>query len=107
MSDYSYIGGSMEQSNFESMKLAALFKVFGDNTRVKILISLSEGDKCVSEIVSATNVSQSAVSHQLKLLKDSKLVKSQKEGRVITYSLADSHVHTIINMGLEHIREPE
>ncbi len=97
----------MEQSNFESKTLASLFKVFGDDTRVKILISLAEGDKCVNEIVSATNVSQSAVSHQLKLLKDSKLVKSEKEGRVITYSLADSHVHTIINMGLEHIREPE
>ena len=97
----------MEQSNFESKTLASLFKVFGDDTRVKILISLAEGDKCVNEIVSATNVSQSAVSHQLKLLKDSKLVKSEKEGRVITYSLADSPVYTIINMGLEHIREPE
>ncbi len=107
MSDYSYIGGEMEQNNSESKKLATLFKVFGDDTRVKILVSLAEGDKCVSEIVSATNVSQSAVSHQLKLLKDSKLVKNEKEGRVITYSLADSHVHTIINMGLEHIREPE
>ena len=107
MSDYSYIGGPMEQSSIVSKTLAGLFKVFGDDTRVKILISLAEGDKCVSEIVSAINVSQSAVSHQLKLLKESKLVKSQKEGRVITYSLADSHVYTIINMGLEHIREPE
>ena len=97
----------MEQSKQESKRLASLFKVFGDDTRVKIMISLAEGDKCVSDIVSETSVSQSAVSHQLKLLKDSKLVKSQKEGRVITYSLADSHVHTIINMGLEHIREPE
>lgn len=97
----------MEHNTLEFQKLASLFKVFGDDTRVKILIALSDGDKCVNEIVSAINVSQSAVSHQLKLLKDSKLVKSQKEGRVITYSLADSHVHTIINMGLEHIREPE
>ena len=107
MSNYSYIGEFMEHNTLEFQKLASLFKVFGDDTRVKILIALSDGDKCVNEIVSAINVSQSAVSHQLKLLKDSKLVKSQKEGRVITYSLADSHVHTIINMGLEHIREPE
>lgn len=97
----------MEQNECQSKKLATLFKVFGDDTRIKILISLAEGEKCVNEIVSATNVSQSAVSHQLKLLKDSKLVKSQKEGRVITYSLDDDHVYTIINMGLEHIREPE
>ena len=97
----------MEQNEGQSKKLATLFKVFGDDTRIRILISLAEGEKCVNEIVSATNVSQSAVSHQLKLLKDSKLVKSQKEGRVITYSLDDDHVYTIINMGLEHIREPE
>ncbi len=89
----------------EAARLAVLFKVFGDETRVKIMTALAESDKCVSEIASPMGVSQSAVSHQLKLLKDAKLVKSEKSGRVVTYSLADDHVRTILNMGFEHIRE--
>ena len=97
----------MDKSNeSESERLALLFKVFGDDTRVRIMIALAQSDKCVNDISQAISVSQSAVSHQLKLLKDAKLVSSVKDGRVITYSLADDHVRTIINMGLEHIREP-
>lgn len=94
----------MDNTTNEHEKLAILFKMFADDTRVKILISLAEREKCVNDISLSVNVSQSAVSHQLKLLKDAKLVKSQKDGRVITYSLDDDHVHTIINMGLEHVR---
>ncbi|MBQ7822268.1 MAG: winged helix-turn-helix transcriptional regulator [Clostridia bacterium] len=86
-------------------KLAELYKAFADETRVRIMISLGEGAKCVGDIASATGVSQSAVSHQLKTLKYANLVSCQRDGRVITYELADDHVRTIINMGLDHIHE--
>ncbi len=86
-------------------RLSELYKVFGDETRVKIMISLAEGEKCVSDIASATGVSQSAVSHQLKILKYSNLVNGKRDGRLVTYALADDHVRTIINMGIDHIHE--
>lgn len=86
-------------------KLSELYKVFGDETRVKIMISLADGEKCVSDIAADTGVSQSAVSHQLKILKFSNLVSGEREGRLVTYALADDHVRTIINMGLDHIHE--
>lgn len=89
----------------ETGRLAELFKVFGDETRIRILTALLDGEKCVNDIVSRTGVSQSAVSHQLKILKFSNLVTSERDGRLMSYSLADDHVRTIINMGLDHIRE--
>lgn len=85
--------------------LAELFKVFGDSTRIKILYSLFNTELCVYDISQLLNVSQTAVSHQLKILKTNKLVKSRKEGKHVFYSLADNHVYGIINQGLEHINE--
>jgi ArsR family transcriptional regulator len=85
--------------------LAELFKVFGDSTRIRILFVLFESEVCVCDIAQALNMTQSAISHQLKILKQSKLVKSRREGKSIFYSLADSHVGTIIYQGLEHIEE--
>ena len=85
--------------------LAALFKVFGDSTRIRILYALIESELCVGDIAQLLNLGQSAVSHQLKLLKDAKLVKFRREGKVIFYALNDDHVRTILNMGMEHIEE--
>ena len=85
--------------------LAELFKVFGDSTRIKILYELSKGEMNVSDIALALNMNQSAISHQLRVLKNSKLVKNRREGKAIYYSLADDHVETIINQGMEHILE--
>ncbi|MGN0613139.1 MAG: ArsR/SmtB family transcription factor [Porcipelethomonas sp.] len=85
--------------------LAELFKVFGDSTRVKILYALFTSELCVYDISQLLNVSQTAVSHQLRVLKTSKLVKSRKDGKNVFYSLADDHVYSIINMGIEHIEE--
>lgn len=89
----------------EAGRLSSLYKVFGDETRVRIMISLAESEKCVGDIAEVTGVSQSAVSHQLKILKYSNLVSSRRDGRVVIYALADDHVRTIINMGLDHINE--
>ena len=85
--------------------LAELFKVFGDSTRIKILFVLFESEVCVCDIAEALNMTQSAVSHQLKVLKQAKLIKNRREGKSIYYSLADNHVRTIIAMGIEHIDE--
>lgn len=85
--------------------LAELFKVFGDSTRVRILLALFESELCVCDIAESLNMTQSAVSHQLQILRQSKLVKSRREGKSIFYSLADSHVVTIIAQGLDHICE--
>jgi ArsR family transcriptional regulator len=89
----------------ELYDLAELFKIFGDSTRIRILFVLFESEVCVCDIAQALNMTQSAISHQLKILKQSKLVKSRREGKSIFYSLADSHVRTIIDQGLEHIEE--
>lgn len=89
----------------ELYDLAELFKVFGDSTRIKILYALFEAELCVCDIAQLLNVSQTAVSHQLRVLKTNKLVKSRKEGKNVFYSLADSHVCSIINQGMEHIYE--
>lgn len=89
----------------ELYDLAELFKVFGDSTRIRILYVLFETEVCVCDLAQALNMTQSAISHQLKILKQSKLVKSRREGKSIFYSLADQHVRTIINQGLEHIEE--
>lgn len=85
--------------------LAELFKIFGDSTRIKIINVLLNDEFSVNEIVSRVGISQSAVSHQLRILKDSKLVKYRKAGKEIYYSLADSHVNKIFMMGCEHINE--
>ncbi len=85
--------------------LAELFKIFGDSTRIEILYELRKGEMNVSDIALALNMNQSAISHQLRVLKNSKLVKNRREGKAIYYSLADDHVETIINQGMEHILE--
>ncbi len=85
--------------------LAELFKVFGDSTRIKILCALFEAEMCVCDITSLLNMTQSAISHQLRILKTAKLVKSRKDGKSVFYSLADDHVKSIFEQGLEHINE--
>ncbi len=85
--------------------LSELFKIFGDSTRVKIINVLLTQELCVSDIADKINVSQSAVSHQLRILKQAKLVKYRKDGQTIYYSLADDHVEKIFLMGVEHIEE--
>lgn len=85
--------------------LAELYKIFGDSTRIKILYVLLESEMCVCDISTLLGISQSAISHQLKLLKQSDLVKARRCGKTVFYSLADQHVSTIINNGLEHIFE--
>ena len=85
--------------------LAELFKMFADSTRVKILYALFESELCVCDIAKVLNLTQSAVSHQLRILKGGKLVKYRREGKVVFYSLADDHVRSIIEMGMDHISE--
>ena len=85
--------------------LAELFKIFGDSTRIKILYVLSEAEMCVCDIAQLLGLTQSAVSHQLRALKQSKLVKYRREGKTVFYSLADGHVKTILSQGKEHIEE--
>ena len=85
--------------------LAELFKVFGDSTRIKILYVLFQSEMCVCDIAQLLNMSQSAISHQLRVLKQAQLVKYRREGKKVFYSLADAHVNTILNQGLEHIEE--
>ena len=85
--------------------LAELFKVFGDSTRIRILYVLFERDVCVADIAETLNMTQSAISHQLRILKQAKLVSARREGKSVIYSLADDHVRTIIAQGQEHICE--
>jgi DNA-binding transcriptional ArsR family regulator len=85
--------------------LAELFKVFGDTTRIKILWALAEAEMCVCDIAALLNMTQSAISHQLRVLKQSRLVKYRKDGKVVYYSLDDEHVKQIFNQGLIHISE--
>ena len=85
--------------------LADLFRVFADTTRIKILYALFEAELCVCDLSRLTGMSQSAVSHQLRTLKDSKLVKFRRDGKTVYYSLADEHVRTLIGNGLEHVEE--
>ena len=85
--------------------LAELFKVFGDSTRVKILYALFEAELCVCDIAQLLGLTQTAVSHQLRVLKNAKLVKFRREGKTVFYSLADDHVRRIIGQGMEHVEE--
>lgn len=86
-------------------EMAELFKVFGDFTRIKILCVLFEAETCVCDLAELLGISQSAVSHQLRVLKQAKLVKNRRDGKTVYYSLADNHVWTIFKQGLEHIME--
>lgn len=85
--------------------LAEFFKVFGDPTRIKILSSLAEGEMCVCDIAYLLGMTQSAISHQLRTLKQARLVKNRKDGKVVYYTLDDEHVKEIIDQGLVHISE--
>ena len=85
--------------------LAEVFKVFGDSTRIKILYVLFEAELCVCDIAQLLNMTQSAISHQLRILKQNRLVKNRRDGKSVFYSLADGHVKTIISQGMEHIAE--
>lgn len=89
----------------ELYDLAELFKVFADSTRIKILYVLFESEMCVCDIAQLIEMSQSAISHQLRVLKQAKLVKFRREGKTVFYSLSDDHVRTMINQGIEHIKE--
>lgn len=93
----------MNQNEYE--QLAELFKIFGTPTRLQIMYALMNGEKCVYDIAEELGMSQSAISHQLSILKQNRLVKNRREGKTIFYSLLDSHVLTIIAQGLEHVRE--
>ncbi len=85
--------------------LAELFKAFGDTTRIRILYALFESELCVNDMAQLLGLSQTAVSHQLRVLKNNKLVKFRKEGKIVFYSLSDDHVRKIIEMGMEHVEE--
>ena len=85
--------------------LSEFFKVFADSTRIKILFLLRDGEQCVNDIAAALEMSQSSISHQLRVLKQNRLVKFRRDGKTIYYSLADAHVVNILIQGLEHIEE--
>lgn len=89
----------------ELQELADFFKVFGDLTRVKMLYVLFQSEMCVCDLAQVLQMTQSAISHQLRVLKQMKLVTNRREGKTVFYSLADSHIKTIMNQGMEHIRE--
>lgn len=85
--------------------LAELFKVFGDNTRIKILCALSEAEMCVCDIAFMLNMTQSSISHQLRVLKQARLIRYRRDGKVVYYSLDDEHVKQIFDQGLIHLNE--
>lgn len=85
--------------------LAELFKVFGDTTRIKILCALFQAEMCVCDIAALLGMTQSSISHQLRVLKQARLVKFRKEGKVVYYSLEDNHIKQIFDQGLTHIKE--
>ena len=85
--------------------LAELFKIFGDSTRIRILYVLFEAEVCVCDIAEVLGMTQSAISHQLRILKQAKLVRSRREGKTVYYALADEHVRTILGQGMDHVNE--
>ena len=89
----------------ELYELADLFKVFGDSTRIKILYVLFENEMCVYDIANILNMTQSAISHQLRVLKQNRLVRYRKEGKTVLYTFEDEHVFTILSQGIEHVEE--
>ncbi len=96
---------NIHTENTHTEEVAELFKVFGDSTRLRIMHTLFDSELCVQDIAEKLDMTQSAISHQLKVLKNSHLVKSRREGKQIMYALDDDHVRTIIAMGMEHIEE--
>ncbi|WP_279139764.1 ArsR/SmtB family transcription factor [Faecalicoccus pleomorphus] len=86
-------------------QLADFYKVMGDMTRLKLLMALETGEFCASDLANVSQMTRSAVSHQLKTLKSNKLVKSRKEGKTVYYSLDDEHIHSVLKVALEHILE--
>ena len=85
--------------------LSEFFKVFGDSTRIKLLYALSDGEKCVTDLAEQLNATQSAVSHQLRILKNARLVKFRRDGKTIYYELCDDHIKSILDTGMEHLSE--
>ena len=92
-----------EESTFP--RLAYFFKIFGDNTRIRIMLALDISEMCVCDLAVLLNMTKSAVSHQLRTLKKANLVKFRREGKIVFYSLADDHVRSVLNQGLNHINE--
>ncbi len=86
-------------------ELSEFFRVFGDSTRIRILYALSKSEMCVCDLAGVLGVSQSAISHQLQVLRSSRLVKYRREGKTVFYALDDEHIFSIINIGLEHLEE--
>ena len=103
--DPSFLLSDEAPTEEELYDLAELFKVFGDSTRIKILYALLNADMSVGEIAKALSMTQSSISHQLRVLKQSRLVRFRREGNNIVYSLADDHVYTIMSQGLTHLEE--
>lgn len=97
----------MKSFDIESVLIdvAELFKVLGDSTRIRILHLLRQSEKNVTEIAEELNMNQSAISHQLRILKNSKLIKNRREGKTVFYSLSDDHVTLILDMAIEHVEE--
>ena len=87
------------------LRLAELFKVFGDGTRIRILYVLLEAEVCVCDLATLLGMQQSAVSHQLRILKQARLIKARRDGKTVFYSLADDHVATLLKQGMEHVCE--
>ena len=87
-------------------ELADLFKLFGDSTRLGILWALSESEMCVCDLCALLKMKQPAVSHQLKNLKQSRVVKARRDGKIVYYSLEDEHIRELLNLGMEHTQEP-
>ena len=100
-----YLTNNLEQSDELAYDVADLFKLFADSTRIRILVLLFDRELCVGDIAANLEMSQTAISHQLRALKQSKLVKYRREGKTVFYSLADGHVRTILDQGMEHISE--
>ena len=92
--------------NVQLNQLADLFKLFGDGTRIGILWALSESEMCVCDLCALLKMKQPAVSHQLKNLKQSRVVKARRDGKIVYYSLDDEHIRRLLNLGMEHIQEP-
>ena len=98
--------GPVEMPDDEVLyELADLFRVFGDSTRIKILYALHDSELCVQDIAGAVQLSQSAVSHPLRVLKDTKRVRFRRDGKTVYYALDDDHVRSILSMGMDHIEE--
>ncbi len=91
--------------NEKTALLAELFKNFGDETRIRIMYALYDDEVCVNDIAKALDMTQSAVSHQLRVLKQNRLIKGRREGKLILYSLADEHVRSLLSVGMEHVSE--